>query len=195
MPISLFFCYVREDEKLLKKLKTHLRPLQRQGLIDVWYDRDIRAGTEWEPEIQHHLNAAQMVLLLISPDFMDSDYCYGVEMQRALERHGRGEATVIPIILRPAYWHGKPLGMLQALPTNGKPVTSSSWHDQDTAFYDITHGIHTVVEQLMAQQTPTLPSAGEETRPEEALARISAPLTQQGGKVSPSRAPLPAENL
>src|SRR5256714_6146191 len=100
MPVKIFFCYAHEDEELLNKLKSHLRPLQRQGLIDVWHDRDINAGTEWEQEISHHLNTAQVILLLISPDFMDSDYCYGVEMQRAIERHARGEALVIPIILR-----------------------------------------------------------------------------------------------
>src|SRR5579859_3839311 len=110
MPITIFSCYAREDEALLNKLKAHLRPLQRQGLIEVWYDRDIRAGAEWEPEIQKQLNAAQVVLLLVSPDFMDSDYCYSIEMKRALERRASGEAIVIPIILRPAYWHGEPLG-------------------------------------------------------------------------------------
>src|SRR5579859_5596146 len=92
MPITIFFCYAREDEALLKKLKTHLRPLQRQGLIDVWHDRDISAGTEWEPEIKLHMDAAQIILLLVSPDFMDSKYCYGIEMKRALERHESGEA-------------------------------------------------------------------------------------------------------
>ena len=147
MPVKIFFCYAREDEALLHKLQTHLRPLQRQRLIDVWYDRDINAGAEWEQEISKHLNTAQIILLLVSPDFMDSDYCYGVEMQRALERHASGEATVIPIILRPSYWHGEPLGKLQALPTDGKPVTT--WHDLDTALYDITHGIHKVVKQLL----------------------------------------------
>ena len=102
--VEIFFCYAHEDEALLNKLKTHLRPLQRQGLIDVWHDRDISAGTAWEQEIDRHLNAADMILLLISPDFMDSDYCYGTEMKKALERHKRGEAWVIPIILRPCYW-------------------------------------------------------------------------------------------
>src|SRR5215470_9381349 len=96
MPISIFFCYAREDEALLNKLKTHLRPLQRQSLIDVWYDRDISAGAEWEQEISEHLNTAQIILLLVSPDFMDSDYCYSIEMKRAVERHQRGEACVIP---------------------------------------------------------------------------------------------------
>ncbi len=96
MPVKIFFCYAREDELLLNKLKTHLRPLQREGLIEVWYDRDISAGTEWETEIKERLNAAQIVLLLVSPDSMDSDYCYSIEMKRALEQRARGEAEVIP---------------------------------------------------------------------------------------------------
>src|ERR1700737_5079665 len=115
MPIKIFFCYAREDEPLLNKLKTHLRPLQRQGLIDVWYDRDISAGTEWEREISQHLNASQVILLLVSPDFMNSDYCYGIEMKRAMERHEREEVRIIPIVLRPVYWQGV-LGKLHVLP-------------------------------------------------------------------------------
>src|SRR5216684_9393103 len=114
MPVKILFCYAREDELLLNKLKTQLRPLQRQGLIDVWHDRDISAGTEWEREINQRLNEAEIILLLVSPDFMDSDYCYGIEMKRAIERHQRGEALVIPVILRPVYWQGAPFGKLQA---------------------------------------------------------------------------------
>src|SRR5436309_328404 len=109
MAVKLFFCYAHEDEPLLNKLKSHLSPLQRQGLITVWYDRDISAGTEWNDEIDTHLRTADLILLLISPDFMASDYCYGIEMTRALERHKRREARVIPIILRPVYWQGEPL--------------------------------------------------------------------------------------
>ncbi len=145
MSVSIFFCYAHEDEDLLNKLKRHLWPLQRQGLIAVWHDRDISAGTEWEQEISQHLNAAQIILLLVSPDFMYSEYCYGVEMQRAIERHQRGEARVIPVIMRPVYWQGI-LGHLQALPTDAKPVRS--WSDVDEAFYNVAEGIRTVVEQL-----------------------------------------------
>src|SRR5437899_11887808 len=101
MPVKIFCCYAHEDEALLIQLKAHLRPLQRQGLIDIWYDRDISAGTEWEREISEQLNTAQIILLLVSPDFMDSDYCYSKEMQKAMERHSRGEARVIPVLLRP----------------------------------------------------------------------------------------------
>src|SRR5215831_8439880 len=145
MSVTIFFCYAHEDEDLLNKLKRHLWPLQRQGLIAVWHDRDISAGTEWEQEIKQHLNEAKIILLLVSPDFIDSDYCYGVEMQRAIERHQRGEARVIPVIVRHVYWQGI-LGSLQALPTDAKPVRS--WSDVDEAFYNVAEGIRTVVEQI-----------------------------------------------
>jgi hypothetical protein len=151
MSVTIFFCYAHEDENLLKKLKAHLIPLQRQRVIDLWHDRDISAGSEWEQEISQHLNAAQIILLLVSPDFMASDYCYGIEMQRALERHQRGEARVIPIILRPVYWQGI-LGNLQALPTDAKPVRS--WPDVDEAFFDVTQGLRKVVEEIMPTPLP-----------------------------------------
>ena len=141
MAVKIFICYAHEDEALLNKLKMHLRPLQRQGLIEVWHDRDISAGTEWEQEITEQLNSAQIILLLISPDFMDSNYCYGIEMQQAMERHERGEATVIPVLLRPVYWQGAPFSKLQALPTDAKPVISSSWHTWDEALFDVAEGI------------------------------------------------------
>ena len=140
-PIQIFFCYAREDEILLSKLKAHLRPLQHQGLIDVWHDREISAGSEWEREIKTHLSTAQIILLLISPDFMNSDYCYGVEMKQAMERHEQGDAHVIPLILRPVYWQGSPFGKLQVLPTDAKPITSSSWHSLDDAFFDAAESI------------------------------------------------------
>src|SRR5947209_16114699 len=147
MAVKIFFCYAHEDEPFLNKLKTYLRPLQRQELIDVWHDRDISAGTEWEREISQHLNEAQIILLLVSPDFLNSDYCYSVEMKRALERHERKEAIVIPVILRPIYWHGV-LGKLQALPTDAKPVVDRSWHTLDEALYDVAEGIRKVVVQV-----------------------------------------------
>ena len=176
MPVKIFFCYAREDEALLKKLKAHLRPLQRQGLIDVWHDRDISAGAEWEQEIKEHLNTAQIILLLVSPDFMNSEYCYSIEMKRALERHANGEAKVIPIILRPVYWHGEPLGKLNALPTDGKPVTGQDWHDQDSAFYDIANGIYKVAWQLTADHTPVSSTDAKET-PREAAKSNSVSTT------------------
>src|SRR5258708_31258554 len=104
MAVKIFLCYAREDELLLNKLRAHLAPLKRQGLVDTWHDRNISAGSEWEHEINLHLNDAQIILLLISVDLMNSDYCYSIEMKRALERHRQGKARVIPVILRPAFW-------------------------------------------------------------------------------------------
>src|SRR2546421_148066 len=142
MAAKIFFCYAHEDELILNKLKMHLVPLQRQGLIDVWIDREISAGMEWEQEISKHMNEAQIILLLISPNFMVSDYCYGIEMRRMIERHERGEARVIPIILRPVHWVAAPFGKLQALPRDAIPVTSSRWHNWDEAFFNVAEGIY-----------------------------------------------------
>ena len=102
--VPLFYSYAREDEELRDQLDKHLRLLERQGLITSWHDREVRAGDDWAKEIDVHLENAQIILLLISVDFLASEYCYGVEMRRALERHYTGEARVIPIILRPVDW-------------------------------------------------------------------------------------------
>src|SRR5690348_14800437 len=131
MPVKIFFSYAHEDELFLNKLKKHLRPIEREGLVDFWYDRDISTGSEWEPEISKHLDEAQIILLLISPDFIDSEYCYGIELKRAMERHNHRKARVIPIILRHVYWQIEPLKILQVLPTDAKPVNDRSWYDQD----------------------------------------------------------------
>jgi hypothetical protein len=142
-PIKIFYCYARKDKELRDELETHLEFLRRSGQITAWYDREIQPGTEWKREIDAHLDSADIVLLLISPNFMRSDYCYGVEMHRALERQRAGEARVIPIILRPVAWERTPLSELQALPTDGKPVTS--WRSRDEAFRDVAKGIYEVV--------------------------------------------------
>ena len=147
MPVTIFFCYAHEDEPLLDKLKAQLRPLQRRNIIDVWYDRNISAGTEWEYDIDQHLSSAQIILLLVSPDFMNSDYCYGIEMQRALERHERKEVVVIPIILRHVYWQEE-FGKLQVLPTDAKPIIDRYWHSLDEAFFDVVGGIRKAIEKI-----------------------------------------------
>ena len=161
--IEVFCCYAHEDEDLLNELKRHLSPQQRQQLIHVWHDRDISAGTEWAQEIEKHLNEAHIILLLISPDFISSEYCYGTEMKRALERHKRGEARVIPVILRPVGgWEKVPpgdiqLGQLQALPKDAKPITS--WTDHDEIWKDVTEGISRVANELLKKSSNEQPSA------------------------------------
>ncbi len=149
MAVKIFICYARKDEALLNKLKIHLKPLQDESLINLWHDREISAGTEWEQEISKQLDLAQIILLLISPDFMNSKYCYCIEMKRAIERHEQGDARVIPIILRHVYWQRAPFGKLQALPTNVKPL--KSWRDPDEAFLNIVKGICDAAEQITIQ--------------------------------------------
>jgi DNA segregation ATPase FtsK/SpoIIIE-like protein len=150
--IEVFCCYARKDQSLLLDLKTHLAPLQQEGLITLWADIDINAGMEWEKEIHRHLNSAQIVLLLISPDFIASEYCYSVEMRRAMQRHESGEARVIPIILRPVLWQGTPFGKIQALPTNANPSISRNWHHQDEAFYSVAQGVREAAEAILEEE-------------------------------------------
>src|SRR5260221_2563840 len=121
--IHIVLCYAREDEKLLEKLKAHLVELQRQKLINVWYDREIVAGTEWQQEIFVHLNTADIILLLISPDFMASEHCYS-EMERAIERHISEDTCVVPILLRSGDYERTPISKLDLLPADKKPITS-----------------------------------------------------------------------
>jgi CheY-like chemotaxis protein len=149
-PIELFYSYSHKDEELREQLEKHLRILKRNGIIADWYSRKIKPGEEWEPQIYEHLNSAHIILLLISPDFIDSDYCYDVEVRRAMERHENEEAIVIPVILRPVRWKGSSFSKLQALPKKGKPVTS--WKNQDKAFANVVEGIVKVVDQFKLAQ-------------------------------------------
>jgi hypothetical protein len=144
--VEIFYSYAHNDERLRKKLETHLSLLKQEGLIIGWYDREIRAGGEWANEIEAHLDSAHIILLLISPDFMASDYCYSIEMKRALERHDSKEAQVIPIILRPTDWKRAPFSKLQVLPSNGRPITR--WPDRDEAFLNIAQDIRKAVDEL-----------------------------------------------
>ncbi len=150
--ISVFISYAHEDEDLRKELDKHLSQLKWQNLIDVWHDRDIGAGTEWEQVISAHLNTAQIILLLISPDFMFSRYCYSVEMKRAMERHQAKNACIIPIILRPVDLEGAPFSQLQALPTDATPIVSHKWHSQDEAFVDVVKGLRKVIKEFVSEK-------------------------------------------
>lgn len=144
--LEFFISYSHKDALLRDELETHLSILKRQGLILIWHDRKIGAGDEWKQKIDEHLNSSQIILLLISADFLASDYCYDIEMKRAMERHESGEARVIPIILRPVDWKDAPFGKLQALPTNAEPVIGKKWGCIDEAFMDIAKGIRKTIE-------------------------------------------------
>ena len=150
-PIEIFISYSHKDEKYLLELDKHLASLKREGLIKPWHDRKITPGNEWASEIDSHIYEAKIILLLISVDFMASDYCYDSEMNQAIDRHNKGEAYVIPIILRPVDWHKTPFAKLQALPKDAKPVTN--WTRQDDAYLDIVNGIRRTIQGLQSAAT------------------------------------------
>lgn len=156
--LTVFCSYAHEDEALRKKLEIHLASLQPLGPIQVWHDRDIPPGADWRQTLDTHLEEASIILLLVSPNFLASNYCNGVEVQRALQRHERGEARVIPILLRPANWEDAPFAYLQCLPRNCQPVTK--WRSQNEAFVDITQGIRAL---LPTPQPGPLPPPPEQS--------------------------------
>jgi hypothetical protein len=157
--MEIFFAYAREDKTLRDEHEKHLSMLKREGVITSWHDRKIGAGKEWEGKIDTHLNTARVILLLVSSDFVASDYCWDVEVKRAMERHEAREAHVIPVILRPVDWMSAPFGKLQALPTDAKPVTS--WENRDEAFLDIAQGIRVAVMELRAEDNDSVPNPEE----------------------------------
>lgn len=141
--MKIFFSYTHVDEQFCDMLQKHLAALKHQGLIETWHDRRIRAGDEFDNVIDRQLNEAQVILLLVSADFIASRYCYEIEMARALERHRAGEARVIPVILRPCDWKETPFGKLMAAPKDGKPI--KAWPDIDEAFLDVVQRIKEVL--------------------------------------------------
>jgi tetratricopeptide (TPR) repeat protein len=143
--LKLFYCYAREDSHLRAELDLHLTSLKRRYHITTWHDDEISPGMEWKKEIEAQLNAAHIILLLISPNFIASDYCYNIEMKRALERYESNEACVIPILLRPVHWEKAPFSGLQLLPRNAKPLTS--WSNHDEAFSSIAADIYSAVKE------------------------------------------------
>ena len=140
----VFFSYSHRDEVLRDELQTHLMPLQREGLIESWHDRRIDAGDELDGAIGQNLENADIILLLVSPYFLASNYCYDVEMQRAMQRHDAGEVRVIPVILNPCDWHSAPFGKLLAVPADGRPITKfPNMHD---AFLEVVQAIRKIVQ-------------------------------------------------
>ncbi len=143
--LNVFFSYAHEDEDLRDQLATHLAILRRSDKIRTWHNREIIPGDERKGAIDRRLEAADVILLLVSPAFIASDYCWDIELKRAMERHEAGTARVIPIILRPCDWQDAPFGKLQALPQDEKPVTR--WRNRDAACLDVARGLHTAVEE------------------------------------------------
>lgn len=165
----IFIAYARKDAELLEELRIHLRPLERTQRAVIWYDGKIEPGAVWEVAIKQNLHAADIILLLLSAHAIDSDYFYEKEMTDALKRHEQGEARVVPLIIKPCTWRATPLSKLQALPKDGKAVTS--WGDRDEAWNDAVESLLKLIEvrenDLEGNHIPTV---------EEPLAAFGIPL-------------------
>ena len=170
MAVTVFFSYSHADEALRDQLEKQLTILQRQGIIELWHDRRIGAGEEWAQAIDTHVECDDIILLLVSPDFLASDYCYDREMRRAVERHDAGSAIVIPVILRPCDWHATPFGRLQATPTDGKPVTS--FPDRDQAMLEVARAVRAGADRLGPKKAEPLAAAAKAKTP-----AIGAPVS------------------
>ncbi len=150
--IELICCYARKDEADLERLIAQLRALERANLIHIWRDRQILPGEPFDDAINTHMESAQIILLIVSSNFINSDYCYEKEMPRALKRQESGEARVLPVILHPCAWEDTLLGTLQALPTDGKPISDSKyWPNEHNALLDVTRGVRKIARELQVQ--------------------------------------------
>lgn len=147
-PLEIFFSYAHEDEDLMNNVRRQLVVFERNERILKWHDRMIQAGAEWRGDIDDRLRRASIILLFMSPHFIESKYCYEVEGLAALERHAAGDARIIPVVLRPCSWTQTPFGDFQALPRDGRPV--SRWDDLDEACLNVANGVMAVVDEITA---------------------------------------------
>ncbi|HEY4035928.1 MAG TPA: TIR domain-containing protein [Ktedonobacteraceae bacterium] len=178
--VNLFCCYAHEDEAYCQELEKHLTSFKRQGYLVSWSDRQIVPGTEWQQEIAAHLSSANLIVLLISPDFLHSDAC-DEEMRQALAFGREGYARVVPIVLRPVVWQQTLLADFQLLPREGKPL--SLWEDRDEAWRQVALSIGEMISNMLnlpplvpgevstalTQQTPVQPLLFEPRNPYKGL--------------------------
>jgi len=184
-PVSIFFSYSRKDEALMRELESHLEPLRLSRLIESWHDGCITPGEEWEPQIKENLQKAQIILLLISVNFISSKYCNAVELTQAIKRHKSGDALVIPLILKPCMWHPIPvgemtLGELQALPKDALPVTR--WDDRDEAYTNIAQELYEKILQVQQER-----EAEAERQRQEAEAALRRQRAQEEAETNRQR--------
>jgi CheY-like chemotaxis protein len=178
-PVDLFYSYSHKDQMLRDELAGHLKIMERRGVIRSWHDRCLTPGERWDGKIHESLQSADLVLLLISSDFINSDYIWSQELDVAMKRQERGESRVIPVMLRAVDIAGAPFETLQGLPTDFRPVTS--WPNRDEAWTDVAKGIRKTVEQIRAKKPEPPPSptaASAMPAPAPAMSRGIAPAAE-----------------
>ncbi len=150
IPVKVFTSYAHKDEELREELDVHLAMVKRHKAVEVWNDRDIDPATEWDASIKAELEAADIILLLVTPKFLASTYIYDVEIKRSMERHEERSALIVPIIMKPCDWLQTDFAKLQGLPRNALPVTK--WDDMDEALVDVVNGIKKVIHAAQARK-------------------------------------------
>jgi hypothetical protein len=184
---NVFFSYSHLDEPLRDQLEKQLTLLKRTGIIDTWHDRRIGAGEDIGRETDRHVDTDDIILLLVSADFLASDYCYDREMTRAVQRHVAGDAIVIPIILRACDWKGAPFGHLNATPPDGRPVTQ--YPDRDQGMFEVAKAVRAAAEKInlrrgggaaRAAPPPSTPPSGPgRTGPRSSNLRLAKEFTDR----------------
>ncbi|TLM76084.1 TIR domain-containing protein [Microbulbifer harenosus] len=151
MSKKVFISYSHKDEHHRETLEEHLSLLQRNGHISVWHDRKITPGEEWAGSIDSNLEAADIIIFLVSSSFLASSYCQDIEVSRALKKYENKEATVISIIVRPCHWHDSGLSKLQAVPKDAKAITE--WENEDAAWVDAISGLKQHISDFKSQKS------------------------------------------
>jgi hypothetical protein len=154
----VFYSYSHADIRMLKRLRTHMAMLRREGLITEWSDREIEAGSQWRSEIERELEAADVILLLVSAGFLSSDFCYEEEMMRAVERARQGEVLLIGVMLKPVDgWERTPFAEFQLVPRDARPI--SKWSNADEAYSDAVERIRAALAEHAAARDESAPVA------------------------------------
>lgn len=137
--IKVFISYAHEDEKYKNELAKHVSALVRQGVLEEWNDRQVKAGDEWDQAIKSKLNQANIILFLVSKNFIASDYINDVEIHNAITRHKKGEVRIVPILINYCFFDGSPIAQFPIFPKGNKPI--QAWKNPDEAWLDVIHGI------------------------------------------------------
>lgn len=176
-PFAVFYSYAREDAKLLDEFSSHLASMKRENWIEEWFDGDILPGHSWSEHIKDRLRRADIIVFLVSADFIRSEYCWMTELQFALRARKQGVVEVVPVIIRPVDWRRTPLGELHALPSEAKPVTE--WVLRDTAWTNVAEGMRRLVVGITQRRMRLRINAIDPSRSNEENKRAAQSISEE----------------
>ncbi len=157
--MNIFIIYARKDQDALDELRAHLKSTEATEQLKVWCDCELLPGQNWSVEIRNRLELSDVILLLISKDFFNSEFIEKEELGLALVRHEKKNCVILPIIIRACVWEDHfSISNFQALPDNATPVYSNNWHHPDEAWTNVVRGIKTIIKLLREGKSPVLPS-------------------------------------